>query len=182
MLAIVASSRGFSAGVLHRAERGDLRRPDALLGGSGRRPTGAASLGDYAERTYRLVALLIDREYGLLRWAPVFALAFVGVWFLYASGAPALARVIPELREEEEAGAVRARRRPSSSRPRSSRPRFRLLVPGRHLVAVLPLLSRWSRSVCGARRAWGSRSLSQISVVASVWLWLDVCAWAAAAW
>ena len=45
----------------------------------------------YLERTYRLAALFIDRDYGLLRWAPVFLLAFGGLWLLYrerAIGSP----------------------------------------------------------------------------------------------
>src|SRR3954447_10220088 len=36
---------------------------------------GSSSLGGYLARAYRLGALFIDRDYGLLRWAPVFLLA-----------------------------------------------------------------------------------------------------------
>ena len=45
---------------------------------AGETATDASFPGGYLERAYRLVALFIDREYGLLRWAPVFLLAFVG--------------------------------------------------------------------------------------------------------
>src|SRR5512132_3400898 len=43
---------------------------------AGESATGAAFPGGYLERAYRLVALFVDRSYGLLRWAPVFVLAF----------------------------------------------------------------------------------------------------------
>jgi hypothetical protein len=57
----------------------------------------------YLERAYRAVALLIDRDYGLLRWAPVFALAFVGAFALWRERRSGLARVIPGLQGEESA-------------------------------------------------------------------------------
>src|SRR5215217_3425923 len=41
----------------------------------GESATDASFPGGYLERAYRLVALFLDREYGLLRWAPVFPLA-----------------------------------------------------------------------------------------------------------
>src|SRR3954454_22777073 len=52
----------------------------------------------YLERAYRGVALFIDRDYGLLRWAPVFALAFLGAWMLWRERRSGLARAIPGLR------------------------------------------------------------------------------------
>src|SRR3954471_6134109 len=57
----------------------------------------------YLERAYRLVALLIDRDYGALRWAPVFALAFVGAIVLWRERRSGLVRAIPGLRGEEAA-------------------------------------------------------------------------------
>ncbi|MEA2467409.1 MAG: hypothetical protein QOJ57_1535, partial [Thermoleophilaceae bacterium] len=57
----------------------------------------------YLERAYRSVALLIDRDYGLLRWAPVFALALLGAWVLWRERRSGLARAIPGLRGEESA-------------------------------------------------------------------------------
>src|SRR3954452_19503112 len=52
----------------------------------------------YLERAYRSVALLIDRDYGLLRWAPVFALALLGAWLLWRERLSGLERAIPGLR------------------------------------------------------------------------------------
>ena len=55
---------------------------EALYGGptpyaaddEGQTATDAGFPGGYLQRSYRLVALFVDRDYGLLRWAPVFAL------------------------------------------------------------------------------------------------------------
>src|SRR5919112_1144862 len=52
----------------------------------------------YLERAYRLVALFLDREVGLLRWAPVFLLAFAGLWWLWRSRRDRLARAVPGVR------------------------------------------------------------------------------------
>ena len=52
---------------------------------AGETATDASFPGGYLERAYRLVALFIDRGYGLLRWAPVFLLAFAGLWWLWRS-------------------------------------------------------------------------------------------------
>jgi hypothetical protein len=61
----------------------------------GTHPTGAGSLSGYADRAPRLAGLLIDREAGLLRWAPVLALAFVGAWLLWRGHRERLARGVP---------------------------------------------------------------------------------------
>jgi hypothetical protein len=61
---------------------------DRLYGGlvptavtaSGAPPTGASSLCDYLARTPRLAALWIDRDVGLVRWAPILALAVFAAW------------------------------------------------------------------------------------------------------
>ena len=47
------------------------------------------------------MALFIDRDYGLLRWAPVFALAFVGLWLLWRSRRDRLSRALPGVRDME---------------------------------------------------------------------------------
>ena len=86
---------------------------DRLYGGlvpsavaaSGDPATGADSPGDYLERIPRLAALWIDRDVGLLRWAPVLALSVFAAWLLWRS----------------RRTAHRARRRPSAARPRSRR-------------------------------------------------------------
>ena len=64
---------------------------DRLFGGltpyaastSGRSPTGADSVGDHLARLPRLAALWIDRDVGLLRWAPVLALSLFAAWLLW---------------------------------------------------------------------------------------------------
>src|SRR4051794_8129955 len=60
----------------------------------GAHATGAATAGDYAGRADRLAGLWLDRDVGLLRWAPFLALAFVGVWLLWRSRRERLARAI----------------------------------------------------------------------------------------
>ena len=65
-------------------------------GATGESATDADFPGGYLGRTYRLVALFIDREYGLLRWAPVFLLAFAGLWWLWRSHRERLAEALPE--------------------------------------------------------------------------------------
>ena len=130
----------------------------------------------YLERTYRLAALLVDRDYGLLRWAPVFALALVGAWLAYRQsmrgrldptaapagrvrrtlalcGAAALAQLL-----------VAAFLAPTM---------FGFWFPGRHLLAGLPLavplvaygLARLPRT---------GLVLAALGVLASAWVWLDV--------
>ena len=54
-------------------------------------------------RAYRLVALLIDRQYGVVRWSPVLALAAVGAVVLWRERRSGLALAIPGLRREESA-------------------------------------------------------------------------------
>ena len=85
LLALVgAELAGFSA-ILYVSVNG------ALYGGpnpySADAPAGPGTGADfpfgYLDRVYRLAALLVDREYGLLRWAPVFALVLAGTWLLY---------------------------------------------------------------------------------------------------
>lgn len=153
---------------------------EAVFGGptpyaAGETTTGADSAGEYAERAYRLAALLVDREIGLLRWAPVFALAFAGVWFLHRGGREHLARIIPGLGEEEAAGrtcaiaiavhvVVAAFLAPSI---------FGFEFPGRHVVAVLPLAVPLVAS--GLRHAPRTGAvLVALTLVATVWLWFAV--------
>jgi hypothetical protein len=62
-------------------------------------PTGLDSPGDVADRGYRLIALFVDRDLGLLRWAPFFALAFAGIWWLWRSRRDHLARAVPGVRD-----------------------------------------------------------------------------------
>jgi hypothetical protein len=141
----------------------------------GESPTGAETLVDHLERAYRFVALWIDQEYGLLRWAPLFLLAWVGLWFVWREWRGGLARVIPELQAEEFAAALCA-----------SVIGAQLLVatflaptmsgfwfPGRHLMPVLPLLVPLvAIGLRHAPRLGGV--LGAIGLIASVWLYADV--------
>jgi hypothetical protein len=68
--------------------------------------TGAASLAGYAERLPRLATLFVDPDFGLLRWAPLFALAFVGLWWLWRTRRDHLARAVPELHAAELAAGL----------------------------------------------------------------------------
>jgi hypothetical protein len=128
----------------------------------------------YLGRAYRLVALLIDRDYGLLRWAPVFALALFGAVVLWRERRSGIARVIPGLRGEQTAallcgvaalGQVFAAAFLTTTM-------FGFWFPARHLVAVLPLVV--PLVALGLRRAPRVGALlALIGVAASVWIFLD---------
>jgi hypothetical protein len=156
---------------------------DGLFGGltpyaaqlPGDSPTGAHSVAEYADRAYRLVALWIDRDYGLLRWAPLFALAFVGLWLVLRERRAGLGRIIPELRREETAAAlclsvagaqllVAAFLAPTM---------FGFWFPARHLVPILPLLV--PIVALGVRRVPRLAALlGLIGAVASIWVYVAV--------
>ncbi|MEA2446029.1 MAG: hypothetical protein QOJ12_3321, partial [Thermoleophilales bacterium] len=156
---------------------------DGLFGGltpyaaqlPGASPTGASGLGDHLERAYRLVALWIDRDYGLLRWAPLFALAFVGLWLAWRERRAGLARVIPELRGEETAAALCACVAGAQLVVAGflAPTMFGFWFPGRHLIPALPVLV--PLVALGLRKLPRLGAvLGAIGVVASVWLWIAV--------
>ncbi|HEU4978128.1 MAG TPA: hypothetical protein VFT42_04480 [Solirubrobacteraceae bacterium] len=58
-------------------------------------PTGASGLGAHLARAPRLLGLWIDRDYGIVRWAPFALLAFAALWLLVRSRRARLARVVP---------------------------------------------------------------------------------------
>ena len=141
----------------------------------GETATDAAFPLGYLERSYRLVALLIDRDYGLLRWAPVFALVFPGLWLLYRSRRERLSRALHDLRSMERAATMCAAALGAQVLVAAflAPTMFGFWFPPRHLLAGLalsvPLL------------AWGLRHLPRtgtvlavLTVVSSVWLYLDV--------
>ena len=119
---------------------------EALYGGP--TPYSAYPAGEHAvgstsvvDRVYRLPGLFVDPGYGLLRWAPVFLLAFLGAWWLWRSRRERLARAVPLLHGVElTAGlcatvlglqvVVAALVAPTADGD---------WFPGRHLIAVLPL-------------------------------------------
>ncbi len=142
---------------------------------AGTRATGADSVGGYLDRTPRLVGLFLDRDVGLLRWAPVLLLAFVGVWLLWRGHRERLAHAVPGYRTMAAAAGLCAAAIGAQLvvavflAPVTGGPWF----PGRQLIAVLPLAIPLT--------AWGLRHLPRtgsvlalITAAASVWLYADV--------
>jgi hypothetical protein len=136
--------------------------------------TDASFPGGYLERGYRVVALFIDREYGLLRWAPVFLLAFAGLWLLWRSHRNRLARAVPALREIELTGRLCAAALGAQLLVAAflAPTMFGFWFPPRHLLAALPLaipLIGW-----GLRHAPRvGAALAALTVAGSVWLYVD---------
>jgi hypothetical protein len=156
---------------------------EALYGGptpyaadvAGETATDASFPGGYIDRAYRVVALFIDRDYGLLRWAPVFLLAFVGLWLLWRSRRDRLARAVPAIREIElTAGLCAAALGAQLVVAAFLAPTmFGFWFPARHLLAGLPLAIPLV--------AWGLRFaprlgavLAVLTLAGSVWLYVDV--------
>jgi hypothetical protein len=140
----------------------------------GETATDAGFPGGYAERAYRLVALFIDRGYGLLRWAPVLALAFAGLWFLWRARRDRLSRAVPGVRDIELAAGMCASVLAVQLVVAGflAPTMFGFWFPGRHLLAALPLAIPLV--------AWGLRhaprvglALCALTGVASLWLYLD---------
>jgi len=169
---IVAFATAVFVGVNGRLYGGPSPNSAAAPGAGG---TGADFPLGYARRAYRLVALLIDREFGLLRWAPILALAVFGAWLLLRERRGGLARAIPTRRSEQAAATlcalvcgtqllVAAFVMPSM---------FGFWFPGRHLVAALPLAVPLVG--LGLRRVPRLGSLlAVVGLAASVWLYLCV--------
>jgi hypothetical protein len=141
----------------------------------GESTTDASFPGGYLERAYRLVALFVDRDYGLLRWAPLFALAFAGLWLLWRSHRDQLARAVPGVREIELTAGVCAAALGAQLLVAAflAPTMFGFWFPPRHLLAALPLAIPLI--------AWGLRHaprlgvvLSALTLAASVWLYVDV--------
>jgi hypothetical protein len=65
--------------------------------------TGASSVADYADRIPRLASVWVEHDAGLLRWAPIVALAFLGAWLLWRSRRERLGRLVAEQRDAEHA-------------------------------------------------------------------------------
>ncbi|HET8758747.1 MAG TPA: hypothetical protein VFM58_22205 [Solirubrobacteraceae bacterium] len=136
--------------------------------------TGADTLADYVERVPRLLTLWVDPDVGLLRWAPIFALAFVGAWLLWRSRRAGLARALAE-RATAEAAATLALAIVTAQLLVAA-----FLVPAidgdwfaaRYLAPALP--------AAGALIAWSCRhaprvaaALGAVSVLATVWVLAD---------
>lgn len=141
----------------------------------GETATGAAGLGDYLDRAPRLVGLWIDRDYGLLRWAPVLALAGFAVWLLWRSRRDLVARALPERATAEAAAALLAAVCAAQIVVAAflSPTMFGFWFPGRHVVCALPCAA--------ALAAWGFQraprtgwALAAITLVGSAWLYLEL--------
>jgi hypothetical protein len=142
---------------------------------AGTSATGASSFGDYLDRAPRLAGLFLDRDVGLVRWAPVLLLAFVGVWLLWRGHRERLAQAVPGYRTMASAAGLCAAAIgvqllvAAFVAPVVGGPWF----PGRQLIAVLPLAIPLT--------AWGLRHLPRVgtalallTAAASVWLYVDV--------
>jgi hypothetical protein len=171
-LEVLGFSLAFYAG-LNEGFFGGLTPFAAQLPGD--TPTGADTITAYAERSYRFVALWIDREYGLLRWAPLFVLAWVGLWFVWREWRGGLARVIPELQAEEFAAALCASVVGAQLIVATflAPTMFGYWFPGRHLVPALPLMVPLVAIALRRMPRLGA-VLGVIGVVASVWLYMDL--------
>jgi hypothetical protein len=142
---------------------------------AGETATDASFPGGYVARAYRLVALFVDRGYGLLRWAPVFLLAFAGLWWLWRSHRDRLARAVPDVREMELTAGLGAAALGAQLLVAAflAPTMFGFWFPPRHLMAALPLAVPLI--------TWGLRHaprvgivLSALTVGASAWLYVDV--------
>jgi hypothetical protein len=142
---------------------------------AGASATGAHSVSGYAGRAPRLVGMFLDRDVGLLRWAPVLLLAFVGLWLLWRGRRERLAHAVPGYRAMAGAAglcalAIGAQLLVAAFvAPVIDGPWF----PGRQLIAVVPLAIPLA--------AWGLRhvprtgsALTLLTLAGSVWLFVDV--------
>lgn len=136
--------------------------------------TGASTVAGYLGRCWRIAALFLDRGYGLIRWAPVAALAFGGAWALYRASRERLARAIAGLEEEyavaRMCGATALAAVITAALFVPSLDGARL--PGGELIAVLPLTV--PLAALGLRQSPRIGALlALLSVAGSVWLWID---------
>lgn len=142
---------------------------------AGQTATDASFPIGYLERSYRLVALFIDRDFGLLRWAPLFLLAFVGVAMLYRSRRDQLSLAMPGLHSMQEAATMCAAALGAQLVVAGflAPTMFGYWFPPRHLLAALPLAVPLV--------AWGLRrfprtgtALAAVTAASSLWLYLAV--------
>ena len=138
--------------------------------------TGAASVGDYVARLPRLATMWLDAEVGLLRWAPIVALAFLGLWLLWRSRRQRLARLAAERRDAEHAAFLALVVCAGQVLLAAFTARSLSGYPGTHLVAALPCAV--------APIAWGLRRapragalLAALTTTFSAWVALTGDGW-----
>jgi hypothetical protein len=133
--------------------------------------SGAEDAGDYLRRIPRLAGVLVDRDAGALRWAPVLAVGLLGLALLARSRRARLRRIAPGQTDTEvaafalvavaaAAGATAALVQPELHGP---------WLVHHSVAAALPLM--------GGLVAWGLRhapraggALAAITLAGSVWL------------
>lgn len=79
---------------------------DALFGGFTPDATAVRDGASLVDRLPRVVGMWLDRDGGMLRWAPVLALGFWAAWLLWRSRREGLARVLPGQRDAEAAAGL----------------------------------------------------------------------------
>jgi hypothetical protein len=137
--------------------------------------TGANNASDYVERVPRLATLFGDPGFGVLRWAPILVLAFVGLWWLWRSRRDHLARAVSALHATELTvglcAAVLAVQLGVAVllAPHTEGEWF----PARHLVPALPLAV--PLVAVGLRRLPRvGVALAVVTLALSAWLYVDV--------
>ena len=135
-------------------------------------PTGAVGVGEHLERATRLAGLWLDRDAGLLIWAPFAALAFVALWALWRSRRDRLAVAVADQIHVEVAATFLALVCAATVvvaaflAPALTGDWF----PSHNLVPVLPAgaaLAAWGLRVAPARLG---AVLAVLTLAASAWL------------
>ena len=130
---------------------------------------------DFLDRAPRIVGLWLDRDYGVLRWAPLVALAFYALWLLWRSHRDHIARLLPERSLVEVAALLCALVCAAQVLVATfvAPATYGFFFPGRYLIAVLP--------VAVALVAWGMRqapraaaALVAVTLVTSVWWYAEL--------
>ena len=136
---------------------------------------GDLDAGEVIDRAPRLVALWLDRTHGVLRWAPVVALAFYGLWLLWRSHRDHISRLLPERGEVEVAAALCALVCAAQVLVAAfvAPTMFGFSFPGRYLLAALP--------AAVALVAWGMRqapragmALTALTLATSAWWYAEL--------
>jgi len=136
---------------------------------------GDLEAADYLERAPRLVALWLDRTYGVLRWAPLLALAFYALWLLWRSRRDHIARVLSERVAVEVTATLCALVCAAQVLVAAfiAPTMFGFYFPGRYLLAALPLavpLVGWGMRQ--APRVGGL--LAVLTLATSVWWYAEL--------